>query len=282
MLKKWKRLLIWLAVLLGFLAFCLWQNTWLTVTKYDFTHSEIPVAFDGYRIVQISDLHNATFGKENARLLAEIESLEPDCIVITGDIVDTNRTDIPTALHFVAQAVTLAPVYYITGNHEVMLSGSERARLCDGIQDAGALLLADEAVTLMQEGEDILLVGLCDEGLGGGNLRMLSESLDPDRFQILLAHEPQYFDDFCASGAELVLTGHAHGGQFRLPFFGGLYAPDQGILPEFSEGIHTSGDTSMIVSRGIGNSAFPLRLFNFPEIICIELHSASGGEGSEL
>ncbi len=270
---QWKRIAVWGAVLVIFALFCLWQNLWLTVTCHDFTHKDIPETFDRCRIVQISDLHNATFGHGNSRLLGKMEDLDPDYIVITGDVVDSNHTDIDTAVAFVEDACVLAPVYYVTGNHEVLLHSEERTRLFNGIRSVGAVILEDEAVTLEREGECITLMGLCDEGLGGGNLRQLAGTLDSTQFQLLLAHEPQYFDDYSEAGVDLVLSGHAHGGQFRFPFIGGVYAPDQGLFPELAEGIHTRGSTSMIVSRGLGNSVFPLRLFNFPEIICIELHS---------
>ncbi len=270
---QWKRIVLWGAVLVIFALFCLWQNSWLTVSYHSFTHRDIPESFDSCRIVQISDLHNANFGHGNSRLLMKIEALDPDYIVITGDIVDSNHTDIDTAVAFVEDACALAPVYYVTGNHEVLLHSEEQTRLYDGIRNAGAVMLEDEAVTLTAEEESITLMGLCDEGLGGGNLRQLAGTLDSSQFQLLLAHEPQYFADYSEAGVDLVLSGHAHGGQFRLPFIGGLYAPDQGIFPAYTEGMHELDGTSMIISRGLGNSVFPLRLFNFPEIICIELYS---------
>ena len=119
-------------------------------------------------------------------------------------------------------------------------------------------------------GQTFSLIGLDDLSLQANILKTLAEEA-PDDFQVLLAHEPQYLRNYYAeTGVDLVFAGHAHGGQWRIPFtHQGLYGPDQGLFPEFSDGIYTEGDTTMYLSRGLGNSGFPLRLFNHPEIVCV-------------
>ena len=164
----------------------------------------------------------------------------------------------------------------------------------NGLKNAGVICLADEAVKISREGSSITLVGLNDESLSGPTLKLVLTKMDEaigqrtpgmdgdDRqerfdeevtdFQILLAHEPQYLENYSEAGVDLVLTGHAHGGQFRFPIVGGgLVAPDQGFFPKYSEGVHEMGSTTMIISRGLGNSIIPVRLFNLPEIVCVEL-----------
>ncbi|MBQ7004120.1 MAG: metallophosphoesterase [Oscillospiraceae bacterium] len=270
----WKRLVTAACVIL-LLLFCLWQNTTLTVTHYTCTKSTLPEVFDGCRIVQISDLHNASFGRSNRRLVEKIKALSPDLIVITGDIADGNRTDVDTAVNFAEQAAAIAPVYYVTGNHELWLDAKDYDALLTGLGSAGVTVLADAAVTITREEDSIALLGLREESLGGTALQHLSKETADVPFRMLLAHEPQYTAEYEASGVDLVFTGHAHGGQFRLPFVGGIYAPDQGFFPAYSEGMHALGKTDLIVSRGLGNSVIPVRLFNFPEIVCVELQKDS-------
>ena len=268
---KKKRWVLWIVALTMILLFCWIQNKYLTVTHYTYTNAELPQAFEGYRIVQISDLHNATFGTENKNLVNKIIELQPDMIVITGDVVDSNHTDMEVAFKFVKQCVEIAPTYYITGNHENWLGESDRVYLLEELKKLGVVCLEDESVEIAQGESAFTLIGLNDESLSGGVLKKVLEDADAEKVQILLAHEPQYLDNYAAGGVDLVLSGHAHGGQFRLPFIGGLVAPDQGFFPEYTEGVHVEGDTTMIISRGLGNSVIPLRLFNLPEIVCVEL-----------
>ncbi len=284
-------LLILVPVILGFF----WlQNNWLVVSQYTYESEKNPQVFEGYRIVQISDLHNASFGAGNKRLLEKIQELAPDMVVITGDVVDSNHTKMEVAVAFAEQVASEYPTYYVTGNHENWLEGTERTELMNGLKEAGVICLADESVEIVKGDSSITLVGLNDESLSGPTLKMvLTKGDEMNRqglsgtgedegqelsgveavdFRILLAHEPQYLENYSEAGVDLVLTGHAHGGQFRLPFVGGgLVAPDQGFFPKYSEGMHEMGSTTMIISRGLGNSIIPVRLFNLPEIVCVEL-----------
>ena len=259
-----KKIIILTAVIIFLTVFCIFQNKYLTVSEYTFTSPKVPASADGFRIVQVSDLHNAKFGRNNSRLINKIKDQSPDIIVITGDIADSNHTNIDTAVSFCEEAAKIAPCYYITGNHEMWLDADEQKKLFSGITDAGVTLLKDETVTL---DNGISLTGLDDESLYNGTLAKLSADIDPDALHIVLAHEPQYLDEeYTLSSPDLIITGHAHGGQFRLPFIGGIIAPDQGFFPKYTSGEYKSGDTTMYVSRGLGNSVIPLRIFNTPEI----------------
>lgn len=265
-----KKILILMLIIIILIPFCLYQNKHLVITTYTYESEKLGADLDGYRIVQISDLHNAEFGKENKKLLENIRSCSPDIIVITGDLVDSNHTNVERAVAFVNEAMKIAPVYYVTGNHEYWLDPSENEQMMQGILAAGAYDLDDEAVCIEKGDSSFMLAGLDDQHLSDEILKNLLQE-QKNELSIVLAHEPQYLQNYANAGADLVLTGHAHGGQIRLPFVGGIVAPDQGFLPEYTSGKYNSADTEMIVSRGLGNSIIPVRLFNYPEVVCVEL-----------
>ena len=160
----------------------------------------------------------------------------------------------------------------------------------DGLIGAGVVILDDQVVEISRGDAKFRLVGLDDKSLADGTLEALlsdesirndqaeqkeetadNEDSEKKEFTVVLAHEPQYLARYASSGVDLVLSGHAHGGQFRLPFVGGIVAPDQGFFPEYTAGEYYMDGTEMIVSRGLGNSVIPVRLFNYPEIVCVEL-----------
>ena len=263
-----KKLIVWAAVLLCLAVFCVVNNKYLTVTEYGYTDTRIK---NGFRIVHISDLHNAEFGSDNKRLIERIRSLDPDIIAVTGDLVDGSHTDIDVGIDFCKACAEICPTYYVTGNHEHWLDDGDRERLFEGIRQGGTAILDDECREIEINGDRVRLCGLDDESLYTDVPRDLLQGLGHDLPVILLAHEPQYFEDYCKYSPDLVLTGHAHGGQVRLPFIGGLVAPDQGFFPKYYEGEFTSGDTHMIISRGLGNSVIPVRVFDPPEIVCVNV-----------
>lgn len=277
--KKYIKSAIILLIVIALLLFCNFQNKHLETTHYTYEAEQLGVDLDGYRIVQISDLHNAKFGKNNQKLVDRIRECEPDIIVLTGDLVDSNHTNVDRAVQFVDEIVKICPVYYVTGNHEYWLDTSEYENLMDGLASAGVIILDDQVVEISRGDAKFRLVGLDDKSLADGTLGTLlnnaqnvaHEDSEKKEFTVVLAHEPQYLARYAGTGVDLVLSGHAHGGQFRLPFVGGIVAPDQGFLPEYTAGEYYMNGTEMIVSRGLGNSVIPVRLFNYPEIVCVEL-----------
>ena len=260
---------ITLSIVIVIILFCNFQNKHLETTHYTYAAEQLDADLEGYRIVQISDLHNAKFGKNNQKLVGRIRECEPDMIVLTGDLVDSNHTNVDRAVQFVDEIVKICPVYYVTGNHEYWLEKSEYDELMDGLIGAGVVILDDQVVEISMGDAKFRLVGLDDKSLADGTLEALLS--DEKEFTVVLAHEPQYLVRYADTGVDLVLSGHAHGGQFRLPFVGGIVAPDQGFLPEYTAGEYYMDGTEMIVSRGLGNSVIPARLFNYPEIVCVEL-----------
>lgn len=266
------RIVIILAAVIAIALFCTFQNKHLVVSNYVFESDKIGKNLDGFRIVQISDLHNDLFGPDNRRLLDRIEKCAPDVIVITGDLVDSNRTDTGRALTFVNKARRIAPIYFVTGNHEHWLDSAEYDTLLSGLENEGTVILNDDCFEIERGSDRMWLVGLDDKSLD--NSVKLGEMIEgKEELTVLLAHEPQYLKYYANTKVDLVLAGHAHGGQIRLPFVGGLAAPDQGVFPQITAGVYLMGDTEMIVSRGLGNSIAPIRLFNYPEVVCVELKS---------
>ena len=258
-----------------------WGNTALELNTYTISSSKLPQSFDGYRIAHVSDLHNTEMGKDNEKLLAMLRDAAPDMIAITGDLVDSRNTDIEVALQFVREAVKIAPCYYVTGNHEARIS--EYDELKEAMEAAGVTVLKDAQTEISLTGESITLIGVNDPSyqtdyLFGDAKTVMNTKLEElhteqDRFTILLSHRPELFETYVDHDLDLVLSGHAHGGQFRLPFVGGLVAPNQGFFPEYDAGIYTEGNTNMLVSRGVGNSILPFRINNRPEVILIELQA---------
>ncbi|MBQ6893187.1 MAG: metallophosphoesterase [Clostridia bacterium] len=248
-----------------------WGNSALKLNTVMVESKNLPVEFSGFRIAHVSDLHNTEIGNNNAKLLTMIESSKPDIIAITGDIIDSRNTSVDVALDFVKEAVEIAPCYYVTGNHESRVDDAF-ARLEKGLEELGVTVLRNKKTTLEKDGASISVVGVDDPTFAFDTDEML-ESLtsEEDLFTLLLSHRPELFDVYAENGIDLTLSGHAHGGQFRLPFVGGIIAPNQGIFPKYDAGLYTAGDTNMVVSRGIGNSIFPFRFNNRPEVVLIEL-----------
>lgn len=276
MKNKNKKAIVAIPLSIAFIAaaagFCVWQNNDIVISRYTYSSVQVPESFDGYKIVQVSDLHNKMFGDNEKRLIGVIRAEAPDMIVLTGDLIDSRRTDIEAALVFAREAVKLAPVFYITGNHEKRLSEEKYAELIGGLERLGVKVLNSELYTVESgKGESFDLIGLDDGDLRNFALRNIVKKTDQARLQILLAHEPQYAVLYAGCGVDLVLSGHAHGGQVRLPLIGGLYAPGQGVFPEYTAGLYAISDTVMVVSRGLGNSGFPARVFNRPEVVTVTL-----------
>ena len=259
----------------------LWGNIALEVNEYEIVSDRIPEAFAGFRIAQVSDLHNKDFGEGYGQLLTLLSEINPDIIVVTGDLIDSRQTDLDVALEFAWQAGKIARVYYVSGNHEARVP--EYEDLKTGLMKAGVVILENQKVQITREGESITLMGIDDPSFQEDYLFGDSESVarqaiedlknETDGYTILLSHRPELFDLYVETGMDLVFSGHAHGGQFRLPFVGGLVAPNQGFFPKYDAGQFNEENTTMIVSRGVGNSIIPIRFNNRPEIVLVTLRN---------
>ena len=217
------------------------------------------------KIIHLSDLHGKRFGKNNVKLVKKVTDEKPDFIAFTGDIIHLyTPKNISVAAETVSALKEIAPVLFVAGNHEMRNKGYRNLRKI--LIEAGAVVLDDSVKEVCK----ITVAGLNGASLRNDKITKITPENSP---KILLAHEPQFFAKYADAGYDLVLCGHAHGGQWRIPFTGiGLFAPGQGAFPKYTAGVHERGKTAMVISRGLGNSEFPLRLFNRPELISIEIN----------
>ena len=249
-------------------------NNWLQITDYVYKGENVPKEFDGFKIVQLSDLHCKEFGKNNSRLIKNLKKIKPDIIVLTGDVVDYKVMNMKMVETLAEELPKIATVYYISGNHE---------HWADLINDMEVIMKQNKVVVLDNDREKIkrggaklYLCGIADpEGFEKDTdfCKKMKKLKKKGGLNILLSHRAERFQQYVNAGYDLVLTGHAHGGQFRIPFGGGIVSPNQGYFPEYTKGIHVKDSTSMVISRGLGNSIIPFRIFNRPEIVVVTLRS---------
>ena len=252
---------------LALLIWAYWGSYNPQTTAYTLRSGKLPASFDGLRIVQVSDLHNARFGKDNRKLLGLLEDAEPDIILLTGDLIDSRRTDPEAAIAFCKAAAALAPTYYAPGNHESRVPQAY-ATLKTALEACGVVILENESVSVERGSQRITVTGLTDPDFG-----LPWPDVSTRDYQVVLSHRPELLERYADLGFDLVLSGHAHGGQFRLPLVGGLFAPHQGFFPDYTSGVHTLEDTTLVVSRGLGNAPLIPRFNNRPELVLITLES---------
>lgn len=273
------------------------QNHTLDLTGYKYKSTKLPEAFDGFRIVHLSDMHNCVYGKESEELVQIVKQNKPDIIVITGDSFDSKRRQYFDSLDIIEKLTKISPVYFVTGNHEE-LAPDLKEIFISKIKSFGVKVLDGETLEIKRGTSSIFVSGICDFTSFAAEFGLLQKALDknlecdevdamknmfkerieklsakkPGGFNILLSHRPEMLEVYAENNYDLIFCGHAHGGQFRIPPVGAIYSPGQGFFPKYSEGPHLFGNTTMLVSRGLGNSSFPLRINNHPQIIVCELH----------
>ena len=277
-MSKSKKLITFIVCIICLLIYLQYENKALEITTIEVEDSKIPKSFDNFSIIQISDLHDAEFGKNQKNLIEKVKEIDPDIIVITGDFIDFSRYNIENSSNFIYGVSDSYKVYYVPGNHEAALK-SRYEEVQDNLQKAGATVLDNENYKICKDNECINLIGVQDisfiENKDKNILKnTISELKNESLYNILLSHRPNLWETYEKAGMDLVLSGHAHGGQIRLPFNNGLYAPDQGVFPQYTSGANKFGNTLVVISRGLGNSRFPFRVNNRPEIVNIILHSS--------
>lgn len=243
------------------------QNKTIHVTEYTVEHDDIPAAFDGKRIVHLTDLHNKDFGD---KLVSAVRALEPDIVVITGDWIGVVDKDITVAKEQATALVTadIAPIYYVAGNHEAQ--STLREELWAHLRDIGVTILENTSVLWEQDGEAIQLAGVYDPEFSTHLWRDFAPLVQEDLYTVLLFHRPEYIKEAASFGADLILSGHTHGGQIRLPLIGAVFAPNQGWFPRYDVGRFEENGTTMIVSQGLGESVY-WRILTPPEIVVVTL-----------
>lgn len=292
--KKVRILVYIISILIFIILFLYWQNDTLKVTKYSLKYDSLPDEFNGFKIVQISDMHGKTFGSKNSVLARRIRALKPDILFATGDMLSSTVDDGGAFIDFLDQFDNACPVYMCLGNHEQIAkwindSGDTRVDYYDFIQkvkDRGVVLLDNEKTTITRGSSKITLSGLTlelyhysrrDTEYYDENLSLTKSYIEAvigkrgNSFNILLAHNPAYFGEYASWGADLILSGHVHGGIIQVPFKGGLLSPERVFFPEYDAGLFEIESSKMIVNRGLGYSVINIRIFNRPDISFIEL-----------
>ena len=248
----------------------------LEISRYEVKSHKLPESFDGFKIVQLSDLHGAEFGEDGMELVEKVKELEPDIIALTGDFV-TDEGDLAAVEKLAARLVKLCPVYFVSGNHEFGSGLAVKVR--NILERAGVKYLSNEYLTISRGEDGILLGGVEDplayaDMLSPDELAQKMNDAAPDAFKILLGHRNYWMTEYPELPVDLIFCGHAHGGLIRIPGVGGLIGTDRRLFPDFDAGEYNNGRYTLIVSRGLGNSVPIPRVFNRPEIVCVELSSA--------
>lgn len=267
-----------LALFVAFSIVTVWGNVTLSVEEFNIETNKLNIA-DGYKIAHISDYHNTKNNFLTDAVLTSLVEEKPDIIVLTGDLVDCRKTDIQKGIDFVSEIIEIAPVYYVTGNHECNISIDSQSAFDNMLADLNAMgvevLRGEGSSVTLPNKEKINVFGIDDPYFHCGSASEIEYATDSlcsfleinkNEFNILLAHHPEQIDIYSNYNFDLVFSGHAHGGQGRL-FGVGFIAPDQGFFPKYTSGIYEEGEIKLVVSRGIGNSIAPVRIFDRPHLI---------------
>lgn len=258
------------------------DNNIIWISKRRLKFKGLPDEFSGLRIVQLSDLHKKSFSKNNTRLIRAVKRQKPDYIILCGDMVNRDEKDFSVIKHLLEELSIICPVFYSLGNHEIDMRQEVKSELYSVIKDTGVVLLNNEEYMISRNGKMIKIVGISlyrqnyrikkgvYKGLRSYTVRDMVNNVGTRQgFTILLAHNPFFFDAYAKWGADLILSGHVHGGVIRVPFVCGLLSPERKLFPKYSSGVYKKNSSVMLVSRGLGK----IRLFNPPEVNIIELIS---------
>ena len=271
---NWHRWLLAGLVLSGILYL---ENNTIDVHEYTVCKQALPAAFDGFRILQVSDLHGKRFGNDHEWLLKAAAEARPDIIAITGDLAD-EQTDLSILPSLLRGLRNIAPMYFVTGNHEWSLTKTERQTLLSMLEQADVKWLNNEHLTLEQDGGQIVLAGV-DDPFGPADQKTPTQVVEEiraecgeDAYVLMLSHRNDELDLWAKLGVQTVLCGHAHGGVVRLPGVGGVFGTSHEFFPEYDAGVYERNETSVVISRGLGgNKLLPVRICNKPELVTVIL-----------
>ncbi len=271
-----------IVILVLILIFLIVENTRISVSRYRVTCRGLPKEFRGFRILHLSDLHTKRFGKDYDRLIERIRPLHPDIIFFTGDLISRSEKKYAKKVTLMKRLTKIAPVYYCLGNHEVD-NKALTEKLSDELIKLGVHVLVNSKETLRRENSQITIYGLALESYfyrnPNGDFKGLPQVTkaeitelcgknDDDIFSVLLAHSPLPFSEYESWGADLVFSGHIHGGVIRIPFINkGLLSPERTFFPDYTYGVFRKFGANMVVSRGLGK----FRIFNPSEIVLVSL-----------
>ncbi len=258
------------------------------VNEYEIKSYLLPKAFDGTRIAMLSDFHNNSYGVDADKVLEEVRRQKPDFVVIAGDMYSGEPgLDNLKARDFMEKISRDNTVYYGLGNHEyrmMLYPGTYKGMyedFMDMVKKTGVILLKNETVSVKKEDSEILITGLMidrsyyskykKKRMQENYVESIAGRRKTDKFNILIAHNPVYFKNYAQWGADLVFSGHMHGGMARLPLVGGVISPSYGLFPKYDMGVFTQGNSTMVLSAGIGTHTINIRPFNPPELVMVKL-----------
>lgn len=268
--KKLRHTVLWLVIAVLLLLFFLWQNNSLCVEEYSFTSPRLPMGWNGGRIAVISDLHGKQFGTDNEILLQALADAHPDLIAVTGDLCDSH-SGLDFVPHFLQSLSDVAPTYYVTGNHE--WAAGMVPQLQDLLDEAGVVYLNNTWQTAQRNGDSIVLAGVDDPNgyADQPTPQEVAASVPQNIFCLLLAHRNNEYPTYGTLGADLIISGHSHGGLVRLPGTDGLFGPGAEWMPKWTNGFYTEYPSPLFASRGLGNSVLIPRIFDRPQLAIITL-----------
>lgn len=257
------------------------DNTLIEVSKYKLKSDKIPKEFNKFKIVHLSDFHSYGFGKDNIKLIEKINDENPSIIVMTGDMVNKYDRNFEKFLNLAETLSKKYEIYYIVGNHEIRLRNDDLIFIIQKLKKFGIKVLSDEKITIMRKKDSINIYGI-DIPLSyykiinkPSNVEAIISSVlnkcNEKEYNILLAHNPLYFEEYSKQNIDLTLSGHVHGGMIRLPFIGAMLSPERKFFPKYSSGVYEINNKKLVVSRGLGHSKLGIRLFNRREIVSITL-----------
>jgi len=262
------------------------SNFIITTEMYTITKENVPISFEGYKIVLISDLHSREFGDGNKRLINVIDMQLPDIVVMTGDMISTKDRDWDVFLTLAENLAKKYQTFYVVGNHEQNLKDERLADLIAKIENTGTIVLDNEKTVIEKNNEKINLYGLWfhlryyrdlrsdyqkDNYFGIESIQKILATPNKKEFNILLTHNPVYYDTYSEWGSDLTLCGHFHGGMIRLPIVGGLLSPEKKLFPQYDSGVFYDNNSYMVVTKGLGNGNLKFRFLNCPEVTVITL-----------
>ena len=274
-MKKIRRLLALLALFALAAGFVYWQNFTLQVETVELFFESLPPQFDGLRVAELSDLHGRSFGKNNVRLLRTLQKARPDMICICGDLFD-EKTDLTMLEPLLTGLTDIAPVYYVTGNHEWQVKNLRE--ILQKMRAWGVTVLENEERVLSRGGAEMVVAGVHDP-CGPYDMKTPAalvrelRSAQGNDFILMLSHRNDELTMWSQLGVQLVLSGHCHGGVVRLPFMGGVFGTRRELFPEYDAGVYRQDGTTLFVSRGLGYTNVHFRLFNRPHVPIMILRS---------
>jgi len=277
--KKHRGLIIFAAILLVMAALLVDSRYRIVCPEYELSYNNLPQSFNGYRVVQLSDLHMTDFGKNNENLLDEVKKQKPDIIVITGDMLndhpaEANESQTEKISPYLEELAKISPCYFVSGNHE--WASGEIAKLTELLTKLNIVYLHNDFVLLKKGGDSIVLVGVEDPN-GPKDMVKPNALIDkiskkfPDKYVMLLAHRNDWLKKHPDLQVDTILCGHSHGGIVRLPFAGGVFGTEHDFFPKYDAGVFNEGKFDMLVSRGLGGDTVIPRFLNNPELVMVIL-----------